>query len=148
MDLTIGANILRPTPDGKTELTVLTHVNPGGLANSQFGAIVTNRLSAESPRAFILKFNEVATGTGPAASKKPRRGTALVQRIKAGGSKGGRVVRKGTQAVAGLVSAGFGKVGFRVSGVGFRVLARWGFGFRVSGLGYRVLARWGFGFRV
>lgn len=72
MQMTIGANILSPMPSDpkKTRLTLLTHVNPGGLANTQFGAMVTNKLSAESPRQFIKKFNEVATGV--TVKKKPR----------------------------------------------------------------------------
>ena len=72
MEMTIGANVLRPvsTDASRTELTLLTHVNPGGLANTQFGAMVTNRLSAESPRAFIKKLNEVATGKAPTEEPK------------------------------------------------------------------------------
>jgi hypothetical protein len=75
MEMTIAANVLRPHPSdpSKTELTLLTHVNPGGLANTQFGAMVTNRLSAESPRQFIRKFNEVATGATPEQRQGPKR---------------------------------------------------------------------------
>ncbi len=109
MEMTIAANVMRPAPSdpSKTELTLLTHVNPGGLANTQFGAMVTNRLSAESPRLFIKKFNEVASGviTPTEVHERPKRRrpiAGLIARFRNFGAgdkhenkNGGDVERKG-----------------------------------------------------
>ena len=62
MTMPLGANILRPAPGDskKTELTLITHLNPGGFAQTHFGAMVTNRLSTDSPRQFLSRLNAVA----------------------------------------------------------------------------------------
>ena len=62
MTMPLGANILRPVAgdSSKTEVTLITHVNPGGFAQTHFGAMVTNRLSTDSPRQFLSKLNAVA----------------------------------------------------------------------------------------
>ena len=36
-----------PEDATKTEFTVITHVNPGGVADTHFGSILTNRLSTD-----------------------------------------------------------------------------------------------------
>ena len=59
MGMSVGASVMRPLPGGKTEFTMLTHVNPGGMANTKFGAVVTNRLSTESPKAFLQSIGKV-----------------------------------------------------------------------------------------
>ncbi len=62
MTMPLGANILRSVKgdQSKTEVTLITHVNPGGFAQTHFGAMVTNRLSTDSPRQFLSKLNAVA----------------------------------------------------------------------------------------
>ena len=78
----LGANILRAA-DGdpsKTDITLITHVNPGGFAQTHFGAMVTNRLSTDSPRQFLMKLNSVAhrptTSPPKKAAERKRAGTS------------------------------------------------------------------------
>eukprot|EP00802_Teleaulax_amphioxeia_P012351 Tamp_12393.p1 GENE.Tamp_12393~~Tamp_12393.p1 ORF type:complete len:237 (+),score=53.46 Tamp_12393:879-1589(+) len=77
MDMPLGANLMRRLPgdETKTEFTVITHVNPGGVANTHFGSILTNRLSTDSPRQFLEKLNEAAcrSRTGSSSSGAKRR---------------------------------------------------------------------------
>jgi len=63
MNMPLGGNLLKrlSSDPSKTEFTLITHVDPGGLANTKFGAMVTNRLSVESPRQFLEKLQEVST---------------------------------------------------------------------------------------
>ncbi|KAJ1478376.1 hypothetical protein T484DRAFT_1817772 [Baffinella frigidus] len=55
MEMPLSANLMRPlaSDPSKTEFTLITHIDPGGFAATQFGAMVTNRLSTESPRTFL-----------------------------------------------------------------------------------------------
>mmetsp|Transcript_14823 Transcript_14823/g.34797 ORF Transcript_14823/g.34797 Transcript_14823/m.34797 type:complete len:510 (+) Transcript_14823:186-1715(+) len=75
MEMALGANIMRraPADPTKTEFTLITHVNPGGFASTQFGAAVTNRLSTESPRQFITKLNRAATAVPESAQQQQQR---------------------------------------------------------------------------
>jgi len=63
MNMPLGANLLKKVSSdpSKTEFTLITHVDPGGLANTKFGAMVTNRLSTESPRQFLEKLQQVSS---------------------------------------------------------------------------------------
>jgi hypothetical protein len=72
MGMSVGASVMRPLPGGRTEFTMLTHVNPGGMANTKFGAVVTNRLSTESPRAFLQSIGKVLDSDSAKAKAKAK----------------------------------------------------------------------------
>ena len=75
MTMPLGANILRPASGDptKTDVTLITHVNPGGFAQTHFGAMVTNRLSTDSPRQFLVKLNSVAHRSMAPGNKSPKK---------------------------------------------------------------------------
>lgn len=75
-ELMLAGNVIRPVkghPD-KTELTLITHINPGGIADNAVGAAIINKLTASSPVEFIKKLEAAARKT-----MKPS-GAALVER--------------------------------------------------------------------
>jgi len=60
MEIMIGGNVLRPVreEDGsldhsRTNITVLTHVNPGGIAETRLGTMILNSAAASGPIKFI-----------------------------------------------------------------------------------------------
>lgn len=71
MEMPISANMMRPLPHdpAKTEFTLITHIDPGGFAATQFGAMVTNRLSTESPRTFLAALSQAVTRMTPTGSQ-------------------------------------------------------------------------------
>jgi len=84
MEMALGANIMKRVPGSpeKTEFTLITHVNPGGFASTPFGAMVTNRLSTESPKMFFSKLSKAASkgnsdreGKGPFQPLRTIRGS-------------------------------------------------------------------------
>ena len=52
-EVVLAANIVEPTSDGRTRLTLLTQVNPKGAIDSAVGAKITNAIVARSPGAFF-----------------------------------------------------------------------------------------------
>eukprot|EP00287_Rhodomonas_sp_CCMP768_P007828 CAMPEP_0196731390 /NCGR_PEP_ID=MMETSP1091-20130531/11149_1 /TAXON_ID=302021 /ORGANISM="Rhodomonas sp., Strain CCMP768" /LENGTH=450 /DNA_ID=CAMNT_0042074523 /DNA_START=251 /DNA_END=1599 /DNA_ORIENTATION=- len=84
MEMALGANIMRRAPGdaSKTEFTLITHVNPGGFASTQFGAAVTNRLSTESPRQFIAKLTAAASADRRAGGRRAEGQLGLAGRVR------------------------------------------------------------------
>mmetsp|Transcript_13522 Transcript_13522/g.27626 ORF Transcript_13522/g.27626 Transcript_13522/m.27626 type:complete len:297 (+) Transcript_13522:1251-2141(+) len=67
-ELLLAGNVMKPVrgdPD-KTEFTLITHINPGGIVDNAIGAAITNKLSATSPVDFIRKL-EIAAQTASTA---------------------------------------------------------------------------------
>lgn len=62
MEIMVGGNIIRRVEgdDSKTHFTVLTHVNPGGVAETRLGAMILNSAAASGPLKFIHGLRKVA----------------------------------------------------------------------------------------
>mmetsp|Transcript_51791 Transcript_51791/g.105408 ORF Transcript_51791/g.105408 Transcript_51791/m.105408 type:complete len:518 (+) Transcript_51791:192-1745(+) len=90
MEMALGANIMQRCPDdpSKTEFTLITHVNPGGFASTQFGAAVTNRLSTESPRVFLTKLARAANSGRDTSKHEEKNGLGSQLRKHARGGIG------------------------------------------------------------
>ena len=61
-EVLLAGNVIRPIkgePE-KTFLTLITHINPGGVVDNAIGAAITNKLTATSPVAFIRKLEKAA----------------------------------------------------------------------------------------
>lgn len=60
MEMCVGGNILQPVPGfpNRTLFTVLTHVNPGGIADSRMGAMIMNSQADKGPLRFIQSIRE------------------------------------------------------------------------------------------
>lgn len=89
MEMPLSANLMRPlaSDPSKTEFTLITHIDPGGFAATQFGAMVTNRLSTESPRTFLAALGKavVKLNAPPAEVAQRRRGLGKnLQRVTIG----------------------------------------------------------------
>jgi len=54
MDVTLGGYLLRPIDHGtRTEFSMLSLANPGGVLDSQVGAMISNMVCATGPITFI-----------------------------------------------------------------------------------------------
>mmetsp|Transcript_27970 Transcript_27970/g.81873 ORF Transcript_27970/g.81873 Transcript_27970/m.81873 type:complete len:379 (-) Transcript_27970:54-1190(-) len=73
-EILLAATILRSRPDGKTELTTVTCINPGGAADSRAGAVVMNSLSTNTPATFIRRLEATSLRYNPGSSRSPLRG--------------------------------------------------------------------------
>jgi|MDSY01.1.fsa_nt_gb hypothetical protein len=61
-EVLLAGNVIRPVkgqPD-KTFLTLITHINPGGIVDNAIGAAITNKMTATSPVEFIRKLEAAA----------------------------------------------------------------------------------------
>lgn len=68
-EVLLAGNVMKPVKGHprKTELTVITHVNPGGIVDNPIGAAAINRLTSRSPIEYIEKLEAAARKTnGPA----------------------------------------------------------------------------------
>lgn len=68
-EILLAATVLRRREDGKTELTTLTCINPGGAADSRAGAVVLNSLSTNTPATFIRKLEATSLRHQPGPSR-------------------------------------------------------------------------------
>jgi hypothetical protein len=70
MEIMVGGNIIRRVEgdDSKTHFTVLTHVNPGGVAETRLGAMILNSAAASGPLKFIHGLRKVALDPTPSCS--------------------------------------------------------------------------------
>ena len=61
MEIMVGGNIIRCVEGdaSKTHFTVLTHVNPGGVAETRLGAMILNSAAASGPLKFIHGLRKV-----------------------------------------------------------------------------------------
>lgn len=59
-EIVIAANIVRPLPDGRSHLTLLTQVNPRGAIDTPLGAKIANQLVKKSPVQFFEQIEKAA----------------------------------------------------------------------------------------
>eukprot|EP00960_Hanusia_phi_P044631 756748-Hanusia_phi.AAC.3 len=76
MEMSLGANIMRrlDSDPNKTLFTLITHVNPGGLATTQFGAMLTNRLRSEEEESNAVDLTILQYGVAQAVPPEAQRG--------------------------------------------------------------------------
>ena len=55
MEIVLGGNVMRAIPGRKdrTQFTMLTHVNPGGVAETRLGTMIMNSAAANGPTKFV-----------------------------------------------------------------------------------------------
>jgi hypothetical protein len=56
----LAANIIEPYGKGKSKLTQIAHLNPGGAADNSAAAWIINQLCAVGPPTFIRKLEKAA----------------------------------------------------------------------------------------
>ncbi|CAM9323176.1 unnamed protein product [Discosporangium mesarthrocarpum] len=87
-EVLLAGNFMRPVPGdpSKTEFLMVTHVNPGGAAESRAGAMLVNSLCASSPVSFICRLEaaaqRLARELGP--RRGPQQGPVLEEGARAG----------------------------------------------------------------
>ena len=61
-EILIASNIMRPNREDptKTDFVSVTHINPGGIADSNLGAKVVNKLCAKAPVHLLLCLEKAA----------------------------------------------------------------------------------------
>lgn len=61
-EILLAGNFMRPVPGdpSRTEFLMVTHVNPGGAAETRAGAMLVNSLCASSPVNFIRRLEVAA----------------------------------------------------------------------------------------
>lgn len=60
MEIVLGGNVMRAVPGmkDKTAFTMLTHVNPGGVAETRLGTMIMNSAAANGPTKFVQGLRE------------------------------------------------------------------------------------------
>lgn len=61
-EILIATNIMRPNRDDptKTDFISVTHINPGGIADSKIGAKIVNKLCAKAPVNLLVSLERAA----------------------------------------------------------------------------------------
>jgi len=72
-EVVIAANIVKALPDGRSHLTLLTHVNPRGAIDTPLGARIANQLVKRSPVQFFEQVERAARRRSLSSSSRTRR---------------------------------------------------------------------------
>ena len=67
-EVVLAANIVKPHGRGRTHLTLLTEINPGGAIDNRLGATIANQIVKRSPLAFFDAVETAANKVRPSSS--------------------------------------------------------------------------------